>query len=414
MEHYEREYTMASDIIRYADGNLDELDKESIIEAMNEKSTNSGKYVRLFEKKFAEYIGMKYCVLVNSGSSANFLALASLDLKHNHEVITCAAGFPTTLNPIIQLGLTPVLIDSDCFTLNTTQYYIKKAITHKTKAVIIPHTLGNPFKLDIIKEICVRNRISLIEDTCDALGSRYNGQICGSFGDLSTFSFYPAHHLSMQGGGAILTNNEDYYKKIISLRDWGRECWCSGLSNENGFCGNRLNYDLNGIKYDHRYIYSNIGYNLRFPDILASIGIKKIDNIEINKKTRKENFDFLYSILTGYKEIILPDWYKEASPNWFAFPITCNGIDRNDLQIFLEKNGVETRCFFAGNLIRQPAYKNIRLKTNEFKGADAIMKNTFFVGLHQGLNKDHMYKIGTLIISYIGEKTNAQNSCIPK
>lgn len=365
-----------------------------------------GKAGKEFEKRFSEFNNVKHTILTNSGSSANLLAVCSLtskklenNLKPDDEVITPALTFPTTVSPIIQNNLTPSFVDVEVDTYNADIREVEKSISKKTKAIILPHTLGNPNNMDFYKEVCEDNNLFLIEDSCDALGSKFKGKNVGTFGDIGTFSFYPAHHITMGEGGALITNNIELKRIICSFRDWGRDCWCeTGISNS---CGKRFSQKFDNLPYgyDHKYVYSHIGYNLKPTDIQAAIGIEQLKKYSYFAEKRKENFDMLLKSLSRFKDIfIFPKQIKESSPSWFAFPLTIrqeSKIDRNKLTTFLEENLIETRLIFAGNITKQPAYRNIKLKMNgELKNTDYIMNNSFFIGVYPGIdNKRNKYII---------------------
>lgn len=347
-----------------------------------------GERVERFEDEFKKYIKRKYAILVNSGSSANLLALASLKFKEKDEVIVPALGFPTTINPIIQNGLIPVFIDSYVGTYNPKPEDIEMAISPKTKAIFITHTLGNPCEMDKICEIAKRYNLFLIEDCCDALGSKYKGRLVGTFGDLSTFSFYPAHHITMGEGGCIATDNKDLAETIYSLRDWGRACICKPCiltKDYDGYCKKRFEGE-----YDRRYLYTNIGYNLKATEPQGAIGLVQLKKLSEFIRIRDRNFTLLYEGLKPYEDIfILPESLPDASPSWFAFPITTRGIERKKVILYLEKNKIETRLLFAGNILKQPAYKDIRYRiSGSLKNSDIIMDNTFFIGNYPGITTE--------------------------
>ena len=365
----------------------------------------SGKRTNSFEEAFSEYLGVKYVALVNSGSSANLLAIASLNLPKGAEVITPATTFPTTINPIIQHGLIPVLLDVELGTYNPSPLQIEEAISEKTRAIFIPHTLGNPCKMDEIVKIAKKHNLFLIEDACDALGSRYDGRLVGTFGDLATFSFYPAHHITMGEGGAVVTNDHNLATSLYSLRDWGRACVCQPClltKNPEATCPKRFSENTEGLPedYDKRYIYTHIGYNLKATDIQAAIGLVQLDRLNQFIQIRKRNFALLYEGLKDLSDMfILPRQEKKAEPCWFSFPLTVQeGIKRKDVVAFLEKANIETRMLFAGNVESQPAYKGVEYrKKGELKNSSLILRNTFFIGLYPGITEEMIgYIIDTL------------------
>lgn len=382
---------------------FDEKEILAMTAAVLEGHWTEGKYAQEFEKKLANFLGLKFCSVVNSGSSANLLAITALTsfripkekrLKKGDEVITTAANFPTTINPIIQNGLIPVFVDVELGNYNPKLEAVKNAVSNKTKAIFLAHTLGNPFAVKEIQEFCEKNNFWLIEDNCDGLGSKYNGKFTGSFGHLSTCSFYPAHHITTAEGGAVLTNDSLLSKIVRSLRDWGRDCVCP-TGNDN-VCGNRFGWQLGELPrgYDHKYIYSEIGYNLKITDIQAALGLAQFDKLPKFIQKRKENFNYLYQ---AFKKIggdfILPVWNKKTNPSWFGFLLTIKNtanFKKNDLLKFLNDRKIGTRLLFAGNAIRQPYFKNYKIKyrvSGELKNTDKIMNDSFWVGVYPGLNQ---------------------------
>jgi CDP-6-deoxy-D-xylo-4-hexulose-3-dehydrase len=383
---------------------FDEMELIEMTEAVIEGWWTEGKYAKEFENKLAKFLDLKFCTAVNSGSSANLLAITALTsfripekkrLKRGDEIITVAAGFPTTINPIIQNGLIPVFIDVELGSYNAKLEDIEEAISNKTKAVFIAHTLGNPFDVEGLKKLCDKYKLWLIEDNCDALGSKYDGKFTGTFGHLSTCSFYPAHHITMAEGGAILTNDLLLNKIIRSLRDWGRDCVCpTGCDN---VCGNRFGWQLGDLPsgYDHKYIYSEIGYNLKITDIQAALGLVQLDKLPKFIGKRKENFNYLYRAFKKFdKYFVLPDWDKKTDPSWFGFLLTIkpkSGFSRAELLKYLDEKKIGVRLLFGGNIIKQPYFKNYNIKyrvSGNLKNTDKIMNNTFWVGVYPGLNKE--------------------------
>ena len=361
----------------------------------------AGRFAAEFEKRFAEWVGVKYCSLVNSGSSASLLALTALTspklgsgrLKPGDEVITIAAGFPTTVNPIIQNRLVPVFVDVKIPDYNIDTSYLKKALSSKTRAISIAHTLGNPFDVSAVMAFAKKHGLWVIEDCCDALGSLYKSRKTGTFGHIATFSFYPAHHLTMGEGGAVLTGDTKLKTIIESFRDWGRDCWCE--TGHDNTCGKRFKWKLGDLPYgyDHKYIYSHIGYNLKLTDMQAAVGCAQLDKLPAFIKKRKENFDYLYKGLKPpEKYLILPEATPHSEPSWFGFPITVRGsspVSRNELVQFLEDRKIGTRLLFGGNLTRQPAYKDVKYRTiGDLKESDRVMNQTFWVGVYPGLTKE--------------------------
>lgn len=358
---------------------------------------SGGKYTLEFEKAFANFLGVKHAITCNSGSSANLLAISALELEKGSEVITPATTFPTTLNPIIQCGLVPVLVDVEMNTYNINPCLIEKAISGKTKLIMVPHTVGNPFNLKVILEICSKYNLKFIEDACDALGSKYDGKFVSTFGNMGTFSFYPAHHMTTGEGGMVVTNSDELAEKVRGYRDWGRACNCEPClevtrKDEGYLCPIRLNFKLEGdIPYDMRFAYSYIGYNLKMTEIQAAMGIAQLRKLEKFIDTRKENFKTLLECLKGCRYFILPKSEDRADPSWFAFPLMIKDnapFSREQVIHHLESNGIQTRPIFAGNIIRHPAYKNADYRViGNLSNADKILKDAFFVGVYPGLTK---------------------------
>jgi CDP-4-dehydro-6-deoxyglucose reductase, E1 len=363
----------------------------------------AGKYALEFEQQFADFMGVDYSILVNSGSSANLVALSTLTspklgdkrLKKGDEVITVAAGFPTTVNPIIQNGLIPVFLDIDLKNYNILTSDLEKALSDKTKAVMIAHTLGNPFDLDEVVKFCEKYDLWLIEDNCDAVGSTFKGKKTGSFGHLATVSFYPAHHMTMGEGGAVLTNDQELYMIATSFRDWGRDCYCApGADNT---CGRRFSMQFGEMPYgyDHKYIYTHIGYNLKVTDMQAAVGVAQLKKLPHFIERRKENFQLLKQGLTKHSDVlVLPVATPNSDPSWFGFPITVSEnakFTRNELTQYLEKHGILTRLVFAGNITKQPAYLDIEMRVvGDLKNTDIIMNNTFFIGVYPEIDKPRL------------------------
>ena len=358
-----------------------------------------GRYSKQFERAFAKLFGVDYVSLTNSGSSANLVAFSSLTspalgkraLQPGDEVITVATGFPTTVNPIIQNGCVPVFIDVDLVTRNATYDQLKKAVSKKTKAIMMAHTLGNPFPIEQVMKLVKKHDLWLIEDCCDALGSTYNGKLVGTFGHLATFSFYPAHQITMGEGGAVITNHPLLHRGVRQFRDWGRDCWCD--TGKDNTCGKRFAWKLGELPfgYDHKYIYSHIGYNLKLTDMQAAVGVVQLGRLSTFIKKRKANFEKIYRHLKKYKKyLILPKKEKEADPCWFGFMIVvADGapFTRLDLVNFLESEQIATRSLFGGNLLRHPAYLRLKAKrtVGKFKNSDKIMKDGFWIGVYPGI-----------------------------
>jgi CDP-6-deoxy-D-xylo-4-hexulose-3-dehydrase len=388
-------------LIPYAKRVYDEKELISLVDASLDFWLTTGRYAEQFEKELADFLGVKYCLLTNSGSSANLLAVSALTspklgekrLKAGDEVITTACGFPSTLNPIIQNNLVPVFIDVDLGTYNIQAEQIEAAISEKTKAVIIPHTLGNPADMDTIMKIVKKYDLWFIEDNCDALGSRYNGKYTGTFGQISTCSFYPAHHITMGEGGAVITSDPLLKKIVMSFRDWGRDCWCEpGCDNT---CKKRFGWQLGDLPpgYDHKSIYSHIGYNLKATDMQAAVGVEQLKKLPGFIDKRKDNFNVLYQGLKKYKNyFILPHSTPHSEPSWFGFPILVRGdapFSRENIVKYLEEKKIATRMLFGGNLLKQPAYKEIQCRVAEpLTNTDCVMNNLFWIGVYPGLTKE--------------------------
>jgi CDP-6-deoxy-D-xylo-4-hexulose-3-dehydrase len=360
----------------------------------------AGHFTDEFQRELARYVGVRNSLFVNSGSSANLVALSALTspklgkraLVPGDEVLTVAMGFPTTVNPIIQNNLRPVVVDVQLGTYDANAALLEEAISSKTKAIMMAHTLGNPFDLRAVKDLCEKHGLWLIEDNCDALGSTYDGKKTGSFGDLATLSFYPAHHITTGEGGAVLVNSPLVKKQAESFRDWGRDCYCE--SGHDDTCHKRYQWQLGTLPagYDHKYIYSHIGYNLKATDMQAALGLSQLKNVDAFSSRRKENFQILHQELLGIEGLILPRATANSDPSWFGFPITVepsSGISRDDLVQFLNSRGIGTRLLFAGNILRQPAYKNVDFRVvGDLTNADIIMKHAFWVGTYPGLTEE--------------------------
>ena len=403
--------------IRYAGRVFDEKEIQAAVEASLDFWLTEGRFADEFQCELAEKIGVEYALLVNSGSSANLLALTALTshllgekrLKPGDEVITVAAGFPTTLNPIVLNGLVPVFVDVDIPTYNAKVEEIEAAISKKTKAIFIAHTLGNPFDLSQIMKITEKYDLYLIEDNCDALGSTYQGRNTGTFGHLATCSFYPAHHITTGEGGAVLTSDETLARIVRSLKDWGRDCYCG--PGENNTCGRRFSgqYGTLPYGYDHKYVYSHIGYNLKMTDIQAAIGVEQLKKLDGFCKARRVNFETWMSGFKDYKDhFILPEATEETDPAWFAFPVTVRdnaNFTRTELTNYLNENLIETRNLFGGNLLRQPAYLNINhRKIGDLANTDRIMNHTFFLGTFPGINGEQIEYTMNIIDKFVSSR----------
>lgn len=373
----------------------------NLVDAALDFWLTAGQYAKEFEREFASYLGVRHAMLCNSGSSANLLALSALtaeqlgarQLKPGDEVVTVAAGFPTTVNPIVQNGMVPVFLDIDLSTHNIDVSNLERAISPRTRAIMLAHTLGNPFNLDAVMDVATRHDLWLIEDNCDALGSTYRGRKTGTFGHLATASFYPAHHITMGEGGCVLTNQPRLKTLVESFRDWGRDCWCAtGQSNT---CGKRFEWDLGELPfgYDHKYIYSHLGYNLKLTDMQAAVGVAQMKKLPRFIEHRKRNWQRLHDGLARYQEyLILPEATPQSDPSWFGFLLTVKPdapFDRNALISFLEENRIATRLLFAGNLIRQPAYQRVKYRVvGELVNTDTVVTQSFWIGVYPGLTPE--------------------------
>ena len=395
---------------------LDSSDFFNLVDSSLDGWLTSGRFTEDFQRNLANYVGTRYATFVNSGSSANLVALSALTslklgekrLKPGDEVITVAMGFPTTVNPIIQNGLVPVFIDVELGTYDAIDEQLIKAIGPKTKAIMMAHTLGNPFNLDLVQELCKHHGLWLIEDSCDALGSTYRGQRTGSFGDTATVSFYPAHHITTGEGGAVFSKSPVVRKQVESFRDWGRDCYCE--TGHDNTCKKRFEWQLGDLPkgYDHKYIYSHIGYNLKATDMQAALGLSQLEKLDYFVKKRRENFNYLYTLLEDNPNIILPKATENSEPSWFGFPITIKkaaSVNREEVLKFLEINKIGTRLMFAGNIIKQPAYRDIKYRVaSELKNTDLILKNSFWVGVYPGLNKSMIEFLAKSINEAVNEK----------
>ena len=390
--------------VNYAGRVFDEIEMQYLVDSSLDFWLTYGDYSKRFEKTLAKYLGVRYAFLVNSGSSANLLAFYALtspllkerQVKRCDEVITVAAGFPTTVAPIVQYGAVPVFVDMDLTTANIDVTQLELALSSKTKAVMIAHTLGNPFNLKVVKEFCDKHNLWLIEDNCDALGSTYEGKFTGTWGDIGTSSFYPPHHMTMGEGGATYTNNPLLKKIMLSLRDWGRDCWCeSGVDNT---CGCRFSQSFGTLPkgYDHKYVYSHFGFNLKATDMQAAIGVAQLEKFPTFVEKRKENQKKLYDGLKDLEQLHLVETQPNSDPSWFGFMMTLkDGVNftRNELVEYLEANKIQTRNLFAGNMTRHPMFDSMVLGKDyrvigDLKVTDKIMNDSFWIGLYPGMGDD--------------------------
>jgi CDP-6-deoxy-D-xylo-4-hexulose-3-dehydrase len=394
---------------------LDAAELKSMVEASLDGWLTTGRFNDAFEKKLRDFLGVKFLITTNSGSSANLLAFSALTspklkeraIKLGDEVIGVAAGFPTTVNPILQFGAIPVFVDVDIATHNIDVTKINAAITPKTKAIMLAHSLGNPFNLKVILEICKKHSLWLIEDNCDSLGSRYNGQLTGTFGDIGTLSFYPAHHITMGEGGAVFTNNAELKMIIESFRDWGRDCYCK--PGKDNTCGKRFCWKLGDLPegYDHKYTYAHAGYNLKITDMQAACGLAQMDKLEGFIQARKDNFKYLYERLQSCQDfLILPEATENSDPSWFGFLMTIKpeaNIRRVDLLSYLDQEKIGTRLLFAGNLTRQPYMqgRNYRV-SGDLTNTDTVMNDSFWVGVYPGLTEEMLDFTASKIKTFLG------------
>jgi len=408
ISHNNNKFVPGKTIVPVSGKVYDDYDLQMLASSSLDFWLTSGRFNDAFENELGKFLKMNYVLTTNSGSSANLLALTALTsnqfensaLQEGDEVISVAAGFPTTINPILQNNLTPVFVDVEIPTYVINSKLIEKAITDKTKAIMIAHTLGNCFDVKKISKIAKENNLWLIEDCCDALGSTVNNQHVGSFGDVSTCSFYPAHHITMGEGGAVFTNNSQINRIVESLRDWGRDCFCApGKSNT---CGKRFGWKLGELPegYDHKYTYSNLGYNLKITDMQAAVGLAQIKHLPEFIKKRKENFIFLKNALSELSEyMILPEATKNSEPSWFGFPITIKEnklYKKDELILFLSKSLIDTRPLFAGNITKQPYIKNYQYKiVSSLEKTDLIMNNSFWIGVYPGITKEMLEYVVT-------------------
>lgn len=394
---------------------MGETELQNMVSASLDGWLTTGRYNKEFESKLAQFLGVKYCLTVNSGSSANLVAFSTLTspklgdraIKKGDEVIGVAAGFPTTVNPIVQFGAVPVFVDVDIHTHNVNADLIETAITPKTKAIMLAHALGNPFNLEKVTAICKKYNLWLIEDTCDALGADYNGQKVGTFGDLGTLSFYPAHHMTMGEGGAVFMNSLELKSIAESFRDWGRDCYCApGCDNT---CGCRFEQQHGELPfgYDHKYVYSHIGYNLKITDMQAACGLAQLGKLDFFIQRRRENFTYLHSKLQSLADYLhLPVATENSNPSWFGFPITLKdgcGTTRVELLRYLDSHKIGSRLLFAGNLIKQPYFKGIEHRVvGDLTHTDKTMNDTFWIGVQPALKQDHLDYIVEKLEEYFG------------
>lgn len=411
LAHAQRRWTPGKTRIQYAGRVFDAQELRQMTDSVLEFWLTAGRYAEEFERKLGAYLGVREVIPVNSGSSANLVAMTTLrspqlrsrPVYPGDEVITTAVTFPTTLAPIIQNGLVPVLVDSQIGNYNIDVDQLEAALSERTRVILVAHTLGNPVEMDTLMAFAREHELFVIEDNCDALGSTYDGKMTGTFGHLGTSSFYPAHHITLGEGGAVYTNSRLLGKIARTIRDWGRDCWCGYRNPANGVCGRRFEWEvpgMEGVFYDHRYLFTEIGYNLKITDPQAAVGVAQLEKLPGFVEARKRNFQRLYEGIQPLEEFfILPTWSPKADPSWFAFPLTVRSeapFTREALQRYLEEKMIETRLLFAGNILKQPGYQNISHRVvGTLPVADLVMRGTFFVGLYPGLGPEQVdYMIG--------------------
>jgi CDP-6-deoxy-D-xylo-4-hexulose-3-dehydrase len=418
------EFIAGTSRVNYGGRVYDEKEMVNLADSMLDFWLTSGRFCDAFEKRFSDLLGVKFSLLVNSGSSANLVAFSALtspalkerQVKKGDEVITVAAGFPTTVNPIIQYGAVPVFVDIcvEDGTYNIDVSQLEAARSEKTKAVMIAHTLGNPFNLEAVTAFCKKYNLWLVEDNCDALGSRYNGKYTGTIGDIATSSFYPPHHLTMGEGGAVYTSNTTLKRVAESFRDWGRDCWCP--SGKDNTCKKRFDWTLGELPkgYDHKYVYGHFGYNLKVTEMQASVGLAQLDKLESFSNARRENFRFLRESLSNLSKVfVLPNATPNSDPSWFGFLLTVRdgvGFSRDEFTRHLEENRIQTRMLFAGNMIRQPMFNDIRgtgayRVIGDLKNTDRVTTNTLWIGVYPGMKKPALEYTTKIIHEFVRSRS---------
>ena len=415
LEYAEKPFEPGSSVVPPSGKVIGETELQYMVEASLDGWLTSGRFNTQFEKELAAFIGIKHLLTVNSGSSANLVAFSTLTspklgeraIQKGDEVIGVAAGFPTTVNPIVQFGAVPVFVDIDLSTHNINVDLIEAAISPKTKAIMLAHTLGNPFNLAKVKALCEKYNLWLVEDCCDALGASFDGKMVGTWGDIATLSFYPAHHITMGEGGAVFTNNSELIKIAESFRDWGRDCYCPpGCDNT---CGKRFSQQLGSLPvgYDHKYTYSHLGYNLKITDMQAACGLAQLKRLPDFIEQRNANYQYLKSHLASLSDFLdVAQATENSTPSWFGFPITLkatSGTTRNDLINYLDQHKIGTRLLFAGNLTRQPYFQDINYRVvGELTNTDITMNQTFWVGIYPGLTQTHLDYVADQLETFFG------------
>jgi CDP-6-deoxy-D-xylo-4-hexulose-3-dehydrase len=415
LEFAAKSFVPGSTVIPPSGKLIDASEIKNMVEASLDGWLTTGRFNALFEKKLAQFIGVEHLITVNSGSSANLVAFSTLTspklgkraIQKGDEVIGVAAGFPTTVNPIVQFGAIPVFVDVDAQTHNIDVTKLEAALSPKTKAVMLAHSLGNPFNLDVVVALCKKHNLWLIEDCCDALGSTYQGKMVGTFGDIGTLSFYPAHHITMGEGGAVFTNSLELKQIAESFRDWGRDCYCP--PGKDNTCGKRFCWKLGDLPegYDHKYTYSHIGYNLKITDMQAACALAQLDKLDDFIKARKANFAFLKERLKTCEEFLhLPEPTPHSDPSWFGFPITVkenSPVSRLDLLTYLDQQKIGTRLLFAGNLVRQPSMMGAQYRiSGDLTNTDRVMNHTFWIGVQPALTQEMLEYVCSQIEAYLG------------
>ena len=394
---------------------LDADDLVALVDSSLDGWLTAGRFTKDFERELAKFVGARSALFVNSGSSANLVALSGLTspklgkkaLKAGDEVLTVAMGFPTTVNPILQNGLKPVVVDVELETYDAKADMLREAVGPKTRAIMMAHTLGNPFDLDTVQALCKEHDLWLIEDSCDALGATYRGQRTGSFGDTATVSFYPAHHITTGEGGAVFVKSPLVKKQVESFRDWGRDCYCE--TGQDDTCAKRFGWQLGDLPegYDHKYTYSHIGYNLKATDMQAALGLTQLQKLDGFIAARNKNFNYLYSRLSAVEGLIMPKATEHSEPSWFGFPVTLDPkhpVNREELLRFLDSKKIGTRLMFAGNVLKQPAYKDVDFRVvGDLTNTDIVMMRTFWVGVYPGLTEPMLDYIVENIVEFMGK-----------
>ena len=415
--HRSKDFIPGESRIHYAGRVFDEQEMQNMVSSVLDFWLTAGPESENFERELSRFLGIREIIPVNSGSSANLVAVTALcsnrlrnGLRPGDEVIVPATSFPTTVNPLIQNGLIPVFIDSRLGDYNLDPVQLEDALSSRTRALMFAHTLGNPADMDAITKFVQENNLFLIEDTCDALGSTWDNKLVGTFGQIATLSFYPAHHITLGEGGAAYTNSRMLAKIARSVRDWGRDCWCGYDDPSDGRCGKRFEREIPGLDgyYDHRYLFTEIGYNLKLTDPQAAMGIAQLEKLPEFIESRKKNFAYLYEGLSSFEEfLILPEWHPKADPSWFAFPLSVrenSPFNRYELTKYLEQQNIETRLLFAGNILSQPAYQEIKSRIiGDLAVSDKIMKGAFFIGVYPGLDTKRLDYMIEMFDSFIDE-----------